>query len=542
MISSTSPISSATVRNILSLLIPRDAQLVAGGEGLDRRVTWATRMRARLPAFESVRGGELALFALSQLRRLDETLPHLLTSLHKEGVAVIAIAAASLESLEKETLSLADQLHLPLILLPLTASLEEIEREVITFIVSFRGEIERKATEISHQLMQLSVQGAGLQGICEHLALTRNKWVIVQDADQEVRCQAAPPDSDTQALPLLLTDENLLHKGLRRITVPIQIRHEEVGYLSMIGNDTDFDYLERLILGQVTPILALEFARERERSEVETRYTAEALMDVLQGNYQQADEILTRARLLGYDLLVPQIVAIFEIAQNEPEYPTSSFQAQWSKRIREELQRIWPACWVSFEVRRVIALLPTNESNVADESEIEKTIFTRIDRVQSRLQQGKTGNGDLPTFTAGIGRLAKDVQQIPQSYREAQQALEIGRRLFGEGDIHYFTRLGIYRLLFYLYGHEELSDFYQETLGFLLESDRHSNSALIETLERFFHCNGNLSETARTMHLHRNSLLYRLGRIEELLGRSLEDPELRLSLQIALKIRHMLNR
>src|SRR5216684_4441084 len=248
MNSSTSPISSATVRNILSLLIPRDAQLVAGGEGLDRRVTWATRMRARLPAFESVRGGELALFALSQLRRLDETLPHLLTSLHKEGVAVIAIAAASLE---------------------------KIEREVITFIVSFRGEIERKATEISHQLMQLSVQGAGLQGICEHLALTRNKWVIVQDADQEVRCQAAPPDSDTQALPLLLTDENLLHKGLRRITVPIQIRHEEVGYLSMIGNDTDFDYLERLILGQVTPILALEFARERERSEVESRYTAE---------------------------------------------------------------------------------------------------------------------------------------------------------------------------------------------------------------------------------------------------------------------------
>ena len=541
MNSSTSPISSATVRNILSLLIPRDAQLVAGGEGLDRRVTWATRMRARLPAFESVRGGELALFALSQLRRLDETLPHLLTSLHKEGVAVIAIAAASLESLEKETLSLADQLHLPLILLPLTASLEEIEREVITFIVSFRGEIERKATEISHQLMQLSVQGAGLQGICEHLALTRNKWVIVQDADQEVRCQAAPPDSDTQALPLLLTDENLLHKGLRRITVPIQIRHEEVGYLSMIGNDTDFDYLERLILGQVTPILALEFARERERSEVETRYTAEALMDVLQGNYQQADEILTRARLLGYDLLVPQIVAIFEIAQIEPEYQTSSFQAQWSKRIREELQRIWPACWVSFEVRRVIALLPTNESNGDDESEIEKTIFTRIDRVQSRLQQGKTGNGDLPTFTAGIGRLAKDVQQIPQSYREAQQALEIGRRLFGEGDIHYFTRLGIYRLLFYLYGHEELSDFYQETLGFLLESDRHSNSALIETLESFFHCNGNLSETARTMHLHRNSLLYRLGRIEELLGRSLEDPEMRLSLQIALKIRHMLN-
>src|SRR5438876_8130559 len=540
MNSTTSPISSASVRNILSLLIPRDAQLVAGGKGLDRRVTWATRMRARLPAFERVHGGELALLALSQLRRLDETLPHLLTSLHKEGVAAIAIAASSLESLEKETLSLADQLHLPLLLLPLTAPLEEIEREVITFIVSFRGENERKATEISHQLMQLSLQGAGLQGICEHLALTLNKWVIVQDADQELRCQASPSDSETQTLQASLTDENLLRKGLRRITVPIQIRHEEVGYLSILGKDTDFDYLERLILVQVTPILALEFARERDRNEVESRYSAEALMDVLQGNYQQTDEILTRARLLGYDLLVPQIVAIFEIGQNEPEYPTSSFQPQWSKRIRDELQRIWPTCWVSFEARRVLALLPTNESIGIDESEIEKTISTRMDRVQARLQQGKIGNGNLPIFTTGIGRIADDIQQISQSYREAQQALEIGRRLFGEGSIHYFARLGIYRLLFHLYEHEELSDFYQETLAPLLESDSRSNNALIETLECFFNCNGNLSETARTMHLHRNSLLYRLGRIEELLGRSLEDAELRLSLQIALKIRHML--
>src|SRR6266508_506157 len=104
MNNSTSPISSASVRNILSWLIPRCAQLVAGGEGLDRRVTWATRMRARLPAFERVRGGELALLALSQLHRLDETLPHLLTSLHKEGVAAIAVTAPSVESLGNDAL------------------------------------------------------------------------------------------------------------------------------------------------------------------------------------------------------------------------------------------------------------------------------------------------------------------------------------------------------------------------------------------------------------------------------------------------------
>src|SRR6202165_1669821 len=131
MSTAPSPLSSASVRHILSLLAPQGARLVAGTEGLHRRVTWSCRMRARLPAFESVRGGELALLTLSQLRRLDETLPHLLKSLHTEGVAAVAVAAPSLEALGNQACILADQLHLPLILLPPKASLEDIEREVI---------------------------------------------------------------------------------------------------------------------------------------------------------------------------------------------------------------------------------------------------------------------------------------------------------------------------------------------------------------------------------------------------------------------------
>src|SRR5215469_8222488 len=217
MNTSSSSISSASVRNILTLLISRDAQLVAGGEGLERRVTWAIHMRARLPAFESVRGGELALLGLAQLRRLDETLPRLIKSLHKERVAAVAVAAPSLEALGTEALACADQLHLPLILLPQSAPLEEIERDVITFVVSFRGEIERQASEISHQLMQLSIQGAGIEGVCTHLARVCRKWVILQDSTEDIRFQTAPPGMEDQALLGELDDEALQHQGLTRV-------------------------------------------------------------------------------------------------------------------------------------------------------------------------------------------------------------------------------------------------------------------------------------------------------------------------------------
>ena len=267
-------------------------------------------------------------------------------------------------------------------------------------------------------------------------------------------------------------------------------------------------------------------------------------MDVLQGNYQQADEMIARARLLGFDLMAAQVVALFELSPDEPDYPAGSLSMQWPRRLRDELLRTWPAGWVSSESRRVIALLPVTESDNQQEREYEQTMLARLERVKARFQSGNVNNsnGEVPRYSVGIGRLARDITQIPHSYQEAQQAMEIGRRLFGDGKLHSFAQLGIYRLLFHLYGQQELTHFYEETLGPLLDSDSRSNSALMETLEGFFRYNGNLSETARAMHLHRNSLLYRLGRIEELLGRSLEDPELRLSLQIALKIRHLLER
>lgn len=540
MSSSSSSSSSASVRNILNLLTSRDAQLVAGVEGIERRATWACRMRARLPAFESMQGGEIALLTLALLRRLNETLPHLLLSLHQAGVAAVVVAAPTVDLLGEEAVSLADRLHLPLIWLPMSALLEEIEREVITFVVSFRGEMERKAAEITHQLMQLSVQGAGIQGVCEHLARSRGKWVIMQDAEQHIRFQAAPSPSDTLLLPSSLTDEALRHQGLTRVVEPILIRHEVVGYLSLIGNENDFDYAERIVLSQAVPILAMEFARQRERSEVESRYQVEAFTDVLQGHYQHADEMLARARLLGYDLSVPQVVVVFESVASDSDYGNEPLLLQWGRRVRDELLRVWSTCWLLSDAQRVVALLPLSVSeNSADDGADEQTLLSRLERVYARIQQNRGNMTNLPSYSCGIGRIAAEVRAIPQSFREAQRALEIGRRLFGEGKIHSFAHLGVYRLLFYLDGQSELTNFHHEMLGPLLSSDTHNDGTWIETLEGFFRCNGNLSETARTMHMHRNTLLYRLSRIEEIIGHSLEDPELRLSLQIALKIHHL---
>ncbi len=526
------PISSASVRSILTLLASHDVSLIAGADGLERRVTWSCSMRARLPAFDSIQGGELALLTLTKLRRLNETLPHLLTSLHKEGVAAVAVAAQSRDALSEEAIKLANSLHLPLLLLPALAPIEEITREIIAFVVSFRDEIERKATEISQQLMQLSLHGSGMPGICDYLALNLSKWVIMQDAAQHIQIQSAPPAAKELRFSDPLTDEFLRHHNLTRVVEPISIRHEVVGYLSLVGDENTFDYSERLILSHATPIFAIEVARVRERSEVEGRYYAEAFMNVLQGQYQQPEEIVVRVQHLGYDLTTPQAVVIFEASEQEQ----GIVLAQWTRRIREEMMRNWSGSWLLSESQRIFCIVPVEAEAQHDKRETEEMLVSRLERLTTRIQQSWSG---APKFSCGIGRIAENVQAIPQAFREAQRAVEIGNSLFGSGKVHSFASLGVYRLLFYLDGQSELTDFYHEMLGPLLAYDAHHDGTYIKTLECYFQYNGNLSQTARTMHFHRNSLIYRLERIEEILGRSLEDAELRLSLQIALKIHHL---
>src|SRR5690606_2576940 len=97
--------------------------------------------------------------------------------------------------------------------------------------------------------------------------------------------------------------------------------------------------------------------------------------------------------------------------------------------------------------------------------------------------------------------------------------------------------LGLYQLLTALSTNPEAQRFFRKTLGRLISHDDHKNAELVDTLEAFFACHGNLSQTATRLHIHRNTLTYRLERISALTQLDLDDPDARFSLQLALKLR-----
>jgi purine catabolism regulator len=112
----------------------------------------------------------------------------------------------------------------------------------------------------------------------------------------------------------------------------------------------------------------------------------------------------------------------------------------------------------------------------------------------------------------------------------------MGLRLFGPAHLTFFGDLGVYRLLLSVGIQKELREFYTEVLGRLLEHDSRNGGELMQTLEAYFKYHGSPSKMAEGMHLHRNTLLYRLRRIQEIIGVDLEDSEARLALHLALRI------
>ena len=102
-----------------------------------------------------------------------------------------------------------------------------------------------------------------------------------------------------------------------------------------------------------------------------------------------------------------------------------------------------------------------------------------------------------------------------------------------------YQNLSVYRLLLQLEYHPELQTFKQEILGPLL--DYEGGGELLRTLEAYFDNNGNLSQAAESLYIHRNTLIYRMERIAEISGLDLDNTETRLAVQLALRIHRMID-
>lgn len=543
-----------TVADVIALALPARTRVAAGTAGLGREVTWATRLRPNPPAFGHLGGGELVLIAPATLEMLDErlTLEAAVRQLADLGVAGIAHAG----TVGKAARAAADETGMPLLQMPKTAELGPLERDASRLITERRRDVQRRAQDVGRRLMELAISGEPLAGTVRELAEMGNRSAALEGRDGRLLAFHAPggrgPTRDRSAALLGREDPDLtrwlrataasspaepptatydLDRSWTRVVAPVIGREGLLGSLSLIvprGKATPEDALVASRgAAACSMVLAREQAAISARRDVELR----VLDEVLDGALRSETTLVRQAKRLGHDLEAPHIAFVARVDHSGP-VRSQGRDDHWASLgdvvARAGTPRAGRALWrVRHNSAEIVWPVPETTTVV----EATRAAGLIRDDLSARLPAAGGAAVSL-----GMGTPRAGVQGIRRSHQEARQALALGRRLHGAGHLTRFDDLGIYRLIFAAEGLPELRGLHEETLRPLLDYDRANNAELIRTLDALFAARGSPKEAASLLHVHRNTVLYRLDRVREITGYDLDDANVRLRLQLALHV------
>lgn len=131
------------------------------------------------------------------------------------------------------------------------------------------------------------------------------------------------------------------------------------------------------------------------------------------------------------------------------------------------------------------------------------------------------------------GTVINDLKEVSRSYKEAQMAIDVGRIFYDEKVIIPYDSLGIGRLIYQL--PTSLCEiFMREIFGDKIPDDL--DEEILTTINKFFENNLNVSETSRQLYVHRNTLVYRIEKLQKSTGLDIRIFDDALTLKIALMV------
>jgi purine catabolism regulator len=453
-------------------------------------------------------------------------------------------AAAVTDRLSTEAVEAAEAHHLPLLLTAQQSGLE-LENELNRLINERLNHLYTVASGAGRRFAELALHG-GLAAILEHAAGLMSKTVLWED-EVFTTLMAVPPPGQPLAFPAPQPPVGFRpdwrggpsHDGIqpvatapgadgyRRLIAPVMTGGQLRGYLSAVTAEEPFTDLDRAIVQRAADACAFELLRSPSHRREESPAVETLLVELLDGRIGSESAVLGRARYLG--IAVEQAHLVVAVDTVDPARGDARTRDEIARLLVGELRgRLGEVLLARGLAPAAVLLVPLGEAGPADHERARRVLADLPRRLTIRL------GGDV-AVTLGIGGVHPGLDGYARAYQEAFYAVRVGAALNFEPPVE-FAGMGFYRLFFPLHHQGDLTAFRDEVLGPLLEYDQRRNSDMVETLQAYFDSGCNVVDAADRLHVHRNSLAYRLRRVSEITGRDLHHQEHLFLLQLALKI------
>lgn len=311
---------------------------------------------------------------------------------------------------------------------------------------------------------------------------------------------------------------------------PITLNNKILGYLILCSNDKPLVaglYEDALIY--TASLCALQMQKSLELKQERQKFKEAFLFDLLYGNIKQKEDITEYGEIWGWDFSIPHIVIVFSYKEDNHFFTNKQTVNMLLQVVENELisQNFKPIAMA--KQSQVITMIPLVDTDY-DENRAKLEAFA-----VTVLKKAAKMNPEFE-LACGIGKKYRNPTELFRSYQEAKVAFELGILLKITTPL--FTDLGLERIL-YKHDLQDLIEYYNHTLGSLLEHDKNHDGNLIETLEVLAANQFDMGKTAKASFLHRNTLRYRVKRIEEILNMKLDDLHVRLDIMAAFKIKQL---
>jgi len=414
----------------------------------------------------------------------------------------------------------------------------------------------RELVTVYRYLSGLALQDADLAGVVRLISDRTSATVAVLTQLMDVLTAAAPGVSAEKAtadvrehlihprLGQVLRASRLSQRALRLpkvggmpavIVAPVMVGDEVPSYLVTIDPADNLfgEDMSLLVTEHAATICGVILGRERVVAAAARRVRDDLVEGLLLGRGRDNADASRWAAHLGYDPARDHnVLAIaFELPAHNGAAGPGDIAAQ-RQRIWESIEHFvatrTPEAIVSARESEVVVVTTTPETPNGPAMDARQLAAACLARLAELFPAAKV--------VIGIGGTCRDPGEIARSYAQAQRTTQTLQRLGRSGTASAFSDLGILRLLLQVPDLAELRSFAADVLGKLSMHEHEHKSEYLTTLACYFRENNSPQRASRILHVHPNTVAYRVKRIEEITGLRLDNYSDRLIAQVALEI------
>lgn len=349
---------------------------------------------------------------------------------------------------------------------------------------------------ISNQVLQNTLEGLKEISRTEFCVIDTDGKVLASTfSDFEIQ------PADIQAFVESQADSQLV-KGFQYFKVCDDYQLEYV--LVAHGDDEDTYMVGKLAAFQIQNLIVAY----KERFDKDS-----FIKNLLLDNLLRVD-MYTRAEKLHIETDVKRVVYIIETKHEKDTNALETVRTLFANKTRD---------FITAVDEKSIILVKEVKGNESYE-ELDKTADVIIDMLSTEA---------MSAAHVAYGTIVNDIREVSRSYKEAKMALDVGKIFYSNKNVVAYNRLGIGRLIYQLpiplcqmfikeiFEGKAPDDFDDETLS---------------TINKFFENSLNVSETSRQLYIHRNTLVYRLDKIQKITGLDLRVFDDAITFKIALMV------